>query len=634
MKKNFKNSAAALICLMIMTSGLTGCGGASEKKVSSDSPDSSAESSIVSETSEDNITEKSSDSSAESRAVSETSKDNIPENSSESSSESHIVSETSENNTQESSSESSNEPVSSDTVSQVSSEVSVRESSEESESDFTYSKDSSGNVILTGYKGKETAPVLPSVIYGKRVTAIGESCFAGNTAVKKLVIPEGVTEIGNYAFECCSNLKDITLPDSLRTIGEGAFSGCAKLSVIALNDGVDTIKKGAFLFCSSLKSVELPSELRELGRFAFSNCSGLTSVTFRGNKSISLPDRLFYSCEALSEVNINHALTSIGKRAFAHCESLNSISVPGEMDRIDDQAFYSCSSLTKVSVKADSTAENAFEGCYQLPEEMRPAPHYETIINDPGTDSSEEMSKPGTLGSIAGAGSLFDEEKYSSYRVIRNDEFSEWSKKYVGFCKENGIPTERDELLYTMLYKGEIIPHYMGMTSAENHDPAMSKQAAIAFGVDYEETYLMMNHGLYTELKRGRMCDDLVLYSGVYDSQLKAAAGTNEVPTLEQLKNSIGKTFTDPIMISTTTDVGVACNFSDTLFIIYASRESIDSLGAISIDSILGTNEKEILMSRNASYRILDVGTMAVNTTDYDVEEKEFYKNYVKLELL
>ena len=88
------------------------------------------------------------------------------------------------------------------------------------------------------------------------------------------------------------------------------------------------------------------------------------------------------------------------------------------------------------------------------------------------------------------------------------------------------------------------------------------------------------------------------------------------------------------IMISTTTDVGVACNFSDTLFIIYASRESIDSLGAISIDSILGTNEKEILMSRNASYRILDVGTMAVNTTDYDVEEKEFYRNYVKLELL
>ncbi len=588
MKKHFKHGITALICAasVIMTAGLTGCKKTEDKKVSSDS---SAESSIVSATSEDKTPEKSS--------------------------------------------EASNEPVSSDVISQASSEDPQNESSEEPETDFTYSEDG-GNVILTGYKGKETAPSIPSTISGKSITAIGESCFAGNTAVKKLVIPEGVTEIGNYAFECCSNLEDITLPDSLRVIGEGAFSGCTKLSSIDLKDGTETIKKGAFLFCRSLKSVELPSELSELGRFAFSNCTGLTSVTFRGDKPISLPDRLFYSCKALSEVNIDHALTSIGKRAFAHCDSLKSILVPGETERIDDQAFYSCSSLTEVSVKAASTADNAFEGCYQLPEEMRPAPNTETIIDEPGTDVSEEMSKPDTLGSIAGDASLFDEEKYSGYRVIGNDEFAEWSQKYIAFCKENDVPTERDELLYTLLYKGEVVPHFMGMTSAENHDPAMSKQAAIAFGVDYDETYLMMDHGLYTELGRGRMCDDLVLYSGVYDSQLKAAAGTDDVPTLEQLKDSIGKTFTDPIMISTTTDIGVACNFSDTLFIIYASKESMDALGAFSIDSILGTNEKEILMSRNASYRILDVGTIAVNKTDYDGEETELYRNYVKVELL
>ena len=153
-------------------------------------------------------------------------------------------------------------------------------------------------------------------------------------------------------------------------------------------------------------------------------------------------------------------------------------------------------------------------------------------------------------------------------------------------------------------------------------------------GDDYEETYLMIDHGLYTELKRGRMCDDLVLYSGVYDSQLMAAAGTSEVPTLEQLKDCIGNTFTDPIMISTTTDVNIACNFSDTIFVIYASKESVNKLGAVSIDSIIGTNEKEILMSKNAAYRILDVGTMAVKTTDYDDNETEIYRNYIKVELL
>ena len=594
MKKHFKHGVTAVLCAasMLMTVG-TGCGGPAEKETGSNSA-------------------------AESRSVSVSSEDNTPDKSAEVSTEAAPSDEKSR-----------------DEISRNSSEGSNIESGDVSESDFSYSEDGQGNVILTGYKGKEPAPVIPAVISGKSVTAIGESCFAGNIAVQKLVIPEGVSEIGDYAFECCSNLEDITLPDSLKTIGEGAFSGCTRLGAIDLKDGIETIKKGAFLFCKSLKSVKLPAELSELGRFAFSNCSGLTSVTFSGNKLRSLSDRLFYSCEALSEVNIDHELSSIGKRTFSHCEALKRISVPGEMDRIDDQAFYSCSSLTEVLVKAASVAENAYECCYQLPEEMQPAPHEETIIDEPDTDSgAKEMSRPDTLGSIAGDSSLFDEEKYSSYRVISNDEFAEWSKKYIDFCKENGVPTERDDLLYTMLYKGEIIPHFMGMTSAENHDPVMSEQAAIAFGADYEETYLMMDHGLYTELRRGRMCDDLVLYSGVYDSQLKAAAGTEEVPTLEQLKASIGKTFTDPIMISTTTDIGVACNFSDTLFIIYASKESMDALGAISIDSIIGTNEKEILMSRNASYRILDVGTMAVNITDYDGEEKELYRNYVKVELL
>ena len=144
----------------------------------------------------------------------------------------------------------------------------------------------------------------------------------------------------------------------------------------------------------------------------------------------------------------------------------------------------------------------------------------------------------------------------------------------------------------------------------------------------------MMNHGLYTELKRCRMCDDLVLYSGVYDSQLQAAAGTGETPSLEQMKDCIGQTFTDPIMISTTTDIEIACKFSDTLFIIYASKENIDKLGAFSIDSVTNTGENEILMSKNATYRILDVGTMAVQTQHSYNQGKVLYRNYIKVELL
>ena len=586
MKKHYTHKATALFCFisLLLTIGMTGCS----------KPQNESTSNVPSETT------------------------SISENS-------ELSDNTSESSAKESSGETVSEPESRPEPSES--------SSEESGKDFSYSE-SSGSIILTRYNGKDANPEIPSTLGGKPVTAIGESCFAGNTHVKKILLSEGITGIGDYAFECCANLEEITLPDSLRTIGEGAFSACTKLKSVELPNNLEVIKKGAFLFCQSLKSLELPEGVQELGRFAFSNCSGIASVTFKGDKVKNLPDRLFYSCSKLTELNISHTLDSIGKRTFGNCRSLASVSLPGELQSVGDYAFYGCSSLKEVSIKAVSVSETAYAGCYQLPEEMQPKPREEEDTDQPDQQPSKEKSKPDTLGSIAGSSNLFDEEKYSSYRVISNDEFTEWSKKYVSFCNENDVPIEREELFYTMLYKGEVIPHYLGMTSAENHDPAMSKEAANAFGDDYAETYLMMDHGLYTELKRGRMCDNLVLYSGVYDSQLKAAAGTGEVPTLEKLRDCIGNTFTDPIMISTTTDISVACKFSDTLFIIYASKESLDKLGAISIDSIFYTSEKEILMSHDASYRILDVGTIAVKTTDFDDRETEIYRNYVKVELL
>ena len=611
MKKYISRKVTALSCFisLLLAIGMTGCG----------------------HTQDESSSEKSSQTISSSEISEPSNEKSRPSDSPESSNEKSLPSDSPESSDEKS--QPSDSPESSDEKSQTS-DNSPEESSQVSAGDFTYSDDGNGNIMLTKYNGQEAFPELPSLIDEKAVTAVGESCFAGNTSVKKIILPEGVTDIGDYAFECCTNLEEITLPDSLKNIGEGAFSACTNLSAVQLTENIEVIRKGAFLYCQSLKSMELPESIQELGNFAFSNCSSLTSVTFRGDKVKNLPDRLFYSCKKLTEVNINYTLDSIGQRTFARCESLTSISLPGELQSVGDYAFNSCSSLTQVSINAVSVSETAYAGCYQLPEDMLPKPQEGTGDVEIMPQSSDEASKPDTIGSIAGDRSLFDEEKFAGYRIISNDEFTQWSERYLDFCRENGVPIERNELFYTMLYKGEVIPHYLGMTSAENHDPAMSKEAAEAFGDDYEETYLMMDHGLYTELKRGRMCDDLVLYSGVYDSQLMAAAGTSEVPTLEQLKDCIGHTFTDPIMISTTTDIGVACNFSDTLFIIYASKESVDRLGAISIDSIIGTNEKEILMSKNASYRILDVGTMAVKTLDHNDNETEIYRNYIKVELL
>lgn len=173
------------------------------------------------------------------------------------------------------------------------------------------------------------------------------------------------------------------------------------------------------------------------------------------------------------------------------------------------------------------------------------------------------------------------------------------------------------------------------MTAVQNRDPAMWAEAAGIFGDDFEQLYLMMDHGLFTELARGKMEEPLMLYSGLYDSQLMAAAGTDVLPTQQQLVDAIGSTFTDPIMISTTTDPGIAAGFGDTLFIIYASPEALEGLGAVCIDAVVHSQEKEILMNHNARYRILDVGNMAIqHQNPWEDEPTTLYRHYVKVELL
>ena len=199
----------------------------------------------------------------------------------------------------------------------------------------------------------------------------------------------------------------------------------------------------------------------------------------------------------------------------------------------------------------------------------------------------------------------------------------------------NGTTLTLDTIPYIFRYKGEVVPHFMPMTAVQNHDPSMWAEAANAFGDDFEQMYLMMDHGLFTELSRGRMEDDLILYSGLYDSQLMAAAGTDVVPTQQQLVDAIGNTFTDPIMISTTTDPGIAASFGDTLFVIYASHEAMEALGAVCIDAMVRSSEKEILMNANAPYRILDVGNMAIERQDpWEGTSTTVYRSYVLVELL
>ena len=506
---------------------------------------------------------------------------------------------------------------------------------------------------------------------------LGEFAFAHcSTLARVRFRGEKLAALPDRAFYGCEALTSIQLPESVRSIGKRAFSRCSSLRRFYFAPQLDGVGAGAFEHCDSLAGADFKTA--ELPEGIFQGCSALDSLTL-AEGTVRIHERALFG-SGMSDLRLPASVAQIDEGAFfgAHIGQV-SVDESNENYRTVDGSLYTADGKTILAYfPADPYAEEpetafalpegveaiaayAFAECrlerITLPDSLREIRAYAfagTNIEDmtvpsgctvdprafsaPGEEDAALMETvPTTVQTVSAAGdrSLFREEDYRTFHTVDNADFGAWCDAYLAFAEAQGSPIRPELIPYIIRYKGEIIPHFMPMTAVQNHDPDMWRDAANYFGDDFEQMYLMMNHGLFTELRRGKMNDDLILYSGLYDSQLQAAAGMTETPTRQQLVEAIGNTFSDPVMISTTTDPAVACGFGETLFIIYASREAMDALGAVCIDAVAHSQENEILMSANARYRVLDVGDMTVtHQAPWDDAPTVEQRSYVRVELL
>ena len=494
---------------------------------------------------------------------------------------------------------------------------------------------------------------------GSGLTAVPDRTFYQCAALTRVVLPESVEVIGKRAFSHCASLTSFYHGTELRSLGEYAFEDCESLATADVK--APMLPRGVFSGCGKLEWFRVADTVRSIGGEAFARCgvrsfslpasvTELAADAFRG----VYPDSVSVDADSETFAEVEGSLcTKDGKTLLLACpgmddegEPMTTYAVPDGVEVIDSFAFEG-RILQEVTLPASLREIRAYAFASAQIESMDVPASVEVdpkAFDDPGApeeDGAEPLSAKDETGTVvetvsaAGDRSIYREEDYASFKAIDEDEFDAWSEEYLAYCAAHGSPVTQATIPYIMRYKGEVVPHFMAMTAVQNHDPDMWAQAADLFGDDFEQLYLVMNHGLFTELGRGKMPDDLVLYSGVYDSQLMAAAGTDHVPTQAELIDAIGSTFSDPVMISTTPNAPVACGFGDTLFIIYASREAMEAQGAVNIDAVAHTTEQEILMSANAQYRVLDVGTMTVTHQDPWAEEPEtLERNYVRVELL
>ena len=85
------------------------------------------------------------------------------------------------------------------------------------------------------------------------VEVLGRYAFVGNSALTKIVIPEGVHTVGGFIN--CKNLQEVTFSSTVKTIDNSAFSGCSSLTSVTIPASVTTVGQAAFYKCEKLQSV-------------------------------------------------------------------------------------------------------------------------------------------------------------------------------------------------------------------------------------------------------------------------------------------------------------------------------------------------------------------------------------------
>ena len=120
---------------------------------------------------------------------------------------------------------------------------------------WEYNINADGTLTLIKYDGDAKHVVIPLIIDGKRVSALGNNLFHKNTTMATVVIPEGIQSIGNSTFSQCSKLETVQIPSTVTAIGNNAFASCEKLGRILIPSTVQTIGNNAFKDCPNVNVV-------------------------------------------------------------------------------------------------------------------------------------------------------------------------------------------------------------------------------------------------------------------------------------------------------------------------------------------------------------------------------------------
>lgn len=224
---------------------------------------------------------------------------------------------------------------------------------------------------------------IPRKLSGYRVTAIGESAFAGLDRLKKVTFPDTINYIGEDAFNNCVNLETFNTPRDLTYIGMNAFHNTKYLA----NQLDGPVSIGPILYTYNgklptdtaiVKSEDSPAiathanyfslePFVQLGAGVFESQQGITYAELPDNLE-TISDKLFYKNTELVEVRLGKNNKHVGGHAFSGAKKLHLLEWSDELITIGEYAFKDTSFAGEVVLGKNLTSIG--EGAFQNSQEM------------------------------------------------------------------------------------------------------------------------------------------------------------------------------------------------------------------------------------------------------------------------
>ena len=187
---------------------------------------------------------------------------------------------------------------------------------------------------------------LKKVNFSTDLKTIGNSCFAGCTALTEFTVPNGVTSLGSGVFSGCKYLDRVTIGTKVQTIGNNCFSDCIRLKTVNMGKNVKELGSSAFSGCISLSSLDF-ANIQRIGSYALDGCTKITSIKL-GSKAESVGDYAFSNLENLTDIDLG-GVTYLGYYIFNDCVSLTDITIPSTVTRCNYSSY--CGPLAESSIE-------------------------------------------------------------------------------------------------------------------------------------------------------------------------------------------------------------------------------------------------------------------------------------------